>query len=123
MTSQARSPTRMARSTRKSTIKLLVDKDATAVAIKDGLDWLTHQVTEHDVGIVYLAGHGIVDERNRFYFLAADSDAQRLRATAVAKDDIADALDETCGQGASVSRRLPCRLDGQHRPAIDFRQQ
>ncbi len=80
------------------TIKLLVDKDATAVAIKDGLDWLTHQVTDHDVGIVYLAGHGIVDERNRFYFLAADSDAQRLRATAVAKDDIADALDGLAGK-------------------------
>jgi WD40 repeat protein len=79
-------------------IKLLVDKDATSVAIKDGLDWLTHQVTEHDVGIVYLAGHGIVDERNRFYFLASDSDAQRLRATAVAKDDIADALDGLAGK-------------------------
>jgi WD40 repeat protein len=79
-------------------IKLLVDKDATAVAIKDGLDWLTHQVTERDVGIVYLAGHGIVDERNRFYFLAADSDAQRLRATAVAKDDISDALDGLAGK-------------------------
>jgi hypothetical protein len=80
------------------TIKLLVDKDATAVAIKDGLDWLTHQVTEHDVGIVYLAGHGIVDERNRFYFLAADSDSKRLRATAVAKDDISDALDGLAGK-------------------------
>jgi Caspase domain len=80
------------------TIKLLVDKDATAVAIKDGLDWLTHQVTEHDVGIVYLAGHGIVDERNRFYFLASDSDSQRLRATGVAKDDIADALDGLAGK-------------------------
>jgi hypothetical protein len=79
-------------------IKLLVDKDATAVAIKDGLDWLTHQVTDHDVGVVYLAGHGIVDERNRFYFLAADSDAQRLRATAVAKDDISDALDGLAGK-------------------------
>ena len=45
-------------------IKLLVDQQATAVAIKDGLDWLTHQVTDRDVGIVYLAGHGIVDEQS-----------------------------------------------------------
>jgi hypothetical protein len=72
-------------------IKLLVDQQATAVAIKDGLDWLTHQVTDRDVGIVYLSGHGIV-ENTRFYFLAADSDANRLKATAVAKDDIADTL-------------------------------
>jgi WD40 repeat protein len=79
------------------TIKLLVDKDATAVAIKDGLDWLTHEVTDRDVGVVYMAGHGIV-ENNRFYFLAADSDAKRLRATAVAKDDISDALGQLAGK-------------------------
>ncbi len=79
------------------TIKLLVDQQATAVAIKDGLDWLTHQVTDRDVGIVYLAGHGTV-ENSRFYFLAADSDANRLRATAVAKDDVHDALDNLAGK-------------------------
>ena len=87
----------MAVSTPKSTIKLLVDQQATAVAIKDGLDWLTHQVTDRDVGIVYLAGHGTV-ENSRFYFLAADSDANRLRATAVAKDDVHDALDNLAGK-------------------------
>ena len=79
-------------------IKSLLDRAATGEAIKDGLDWLTHEVTERDVGIVYLAGHGVIDERNRFYFLAADSDAERLRATAVAKDDISDALDGLPGK-------------------------
>jgi WD40 repeat protein len=79
-------------------IKLLVDAQASAVNIKDGLDWLAHQVTDRDVGIIYLAGHGLVDERNHFYFLAADSDAKRLRATAVAKDDIAETLDGLAGK-------------------------
>jgi WD40 repeat protein len=78
-------------------IKLLVDQQATAVAIKDALDWLTHEVTDRDVGVVYLAGHGVV-ENNRFYFLAADSDAKRLRATAIAKDDISDALGQLSGK-------------------------
>jgi len=78
--------------------KLLVDRDATAVAIKDGLDWLTRQVTERDVGIVYLAGHGIEDQRSRFYFMAADSDANRLFATAVARDDISEALAGVAGK-------------------------
>jgi hypothetical protein len=78
-------------------IKLLVDGQATAVAIKNGLDWLTQQVTDRDVGIVYLAGHGMV-ENSRFYFLAADSDSGHLRATAVAKDDIHDALDNLAGK-------------------------
>ena len=80
------------------TIKLLVDKQATAVAIKDGLDWLAHQVTGRDVGVVYLAGHGVLDEHNRFFFLASDSDANRLKATAVAKDDIAETLDNLAGK-------------------------
>jgi hypothetical protein len=79
-------------------VKLLTDGAASAVAIKDGLDWLTKQVTEHDVGIVYLAGHGELDERNRFYFLAADSDYTRLRATAVARDDVADAINAIAGK-------------------------
>ncbi len=80
-------------------IRLLPDKEATAVAIKDGLDWLARQVTDRDVGVIYLAGHGVVDEKNnRFYFLAADSDADRLLATAVAKDDIATTLGELAGK-------------------------
>jgi WD40 repeat protein len=80
------------------TIKLLVDQQAAAGAVKDGLDWLAHQVTDRDVGVVYLDGHGILDEHNRFYFLAADSDPRRLKATAVAKDDIADTLDNLAGK-------------------------
>jgi WD40 repeat protein len=79
-------------------IKLFVDKQATAVAIKDGLDWLSHQVTDRDVGVVYLAGHGLLDEHNRFFFLAADSDPNRLKATAVAKDDISETLDNLAGK-------------------------
>jgi WD40 repeat protein len=79
-------------------IKLFVDKQATAIAIKDGLDWLAHQVTDRDVGVVYLAGHGILDEHNRFFFLAADSDPNRLKATAVAKDDIAETLENLAGK-------------------------
>jgi hypothetical protein len=98
------------------TIKLLVDKDAKSVVIKDRLDWLAHQVTAHDVGIVYLSGQGLVDERNRFYFLGADSDPERLRATAVAKDDIADALSNVPGKAllfldAAHARRLRRRRD------------
>ena len=78
--------------------RLLVDEQATAVAIKDGLDWLSTNVTDRDVGIIYLAGHGLVDAGNRFYFLAADSDPKRLKATAVAQDDIAATLAELAGK-------------------------
>jgi len=79
------------------TLRTLADGAASANAIRDGLDWLTKQVTNRDVGLVYLAGHGVLDERERFYFLAADSDTARLRATAVPREDIQDALNALAG--------------------------
>jgi hypothetical protein len=80
------------------TLRTLGDGAAGAGAIRDGLDWLTRQVTSRDVGLVYLAGHGVLDERERFYFLAADSDTARLRATAVPREDIQDALNALAGK-------------------------
>jgi WD40 repeat protein len=80
------------------TLRTLADTSAGASAIRDGLDWLTRQVTSRDVGLVYLAGHGVLDERERFYFLAADSDVARLRATAVPREDIQDALNSLAGK-------------------------
>jgi hypothetical protein len=80
------------------TLRTLPDGDATASAIRDGLDWLTKEVTSRDIGLVYLAGHGMLDERERFYFLAADSDTARLRSTAVPREDIQDALNALAGK-------------------------
>ena len=80
------------------TLRTLPDGAATARAIREGLDWLTKQVTSRDVGLVYLAGHGVLDERERFYFLAADSDTEQLRASAVPREDIQDALNALAGK-------------------------
>jgi uncharacterized caspase-like protein len=80
------------------TLRTLPDGAATARAIREGLDWLTKQVTSRDVGLVYLAGHGVLDERDRFYFLAADSDTAQLRASAVPREDIQDALNALAGK-------------------------
>jgi WD40 repeat protein len=79
-------------------VRLLPDDKATSNAIKDGFDWLTKQVTSRDVGVVFLAGHGMLDERERFYFLAADSEIERLRATALPREEIQDALDALAGK-------------------------
>ena len=63
----------------------------------DGLEWLTKEVSDRDVGLVFLAGHGEVD-RDRFYFLAADTNAERLRSTGLPREDIQDALDGLPGK-------------------------
>jgi hypothetical protein len=80
------------------TLRTLPDGAGNAKAILEGLDWLTKQVTSRDVGLVYLAGHGVLDERERFYFLAADSDLAHLRSTAVAREEIQDALNSLAGK-------------------------
>jgi hypothetical protein len=80
------------------TLRTLPDGAASASAIREGLDWLTRQVTSRDVGLVYLAGPGMLDERERFYFLAADSDIAHLRSTAVPREDIQDAVNALAGK-------------------------
>lgn len=64
-------------------LNVLTDAQATKVAVEDALEALNKQVTSRDVGLVFLAGHGIQDNRNAYYYLAADSDPNRLLSTAV----------------------------------------
>jgi hypothetical protein len=64
-------------------LNVLTDAQATASAIKDALEGLNKQVTSRDVGVVFLAGHGVQNNRNSYYFLASDSDPNRLLSTAV----------------------------------------
>ena len=97
------------------TVRLVTDGAATKAGILDGLDWLTKQVTSRDVGVVFLAGHGVLDESNRFYYLAADTSLERLRSTGLPRGDIQDALDalpgkamlflDACHSGAVAGRR------------------
>ncbi len=93
-------------------VRPLVDEEATAGGIREGLDWLTRSVTSRDVGVVFLAGHGVLDPQGRFYFLASDSDGERLRSTAVPKEDIRAALDALPG------RQTLLFLDACHAGAI-----
>jgi WD40 repeat protein len=79
-------------------VKILTDQEAKTGMIKEGLQWLTDQVTRHDVGVVYLAGHGETDARNRFWFLTADTDKTHLAATALSKEDLDVTLEALRGR-------------------------
>ncbi len=54
---------------RKIEVKLLTDEDADSVAILDGLTWLKRQVGQGDVGVVFLAGHGVTDPSGDYYYV------------------------------------------------------
>lgn len=79
-------------------VKLIVDGDATRASILDGLDWLEHAVTSHDIGIVYLAGHGWTDEHGDFWYLPADATPERARLLAVPNVEILRTMNALAGK-------------------------
>jgi len=62
-------------------LRLLTDAEASSTAVKRALTWLEKSATSRDVGVVFLAGHGLTDARNRYYYLTADADRKELENT------------------------------------------
>jgi hypothetical protein len=79
-------------------VKLLVDEQATKDNILDALDWLERQTTSKDVAILFLAGHGLNDRANNFYFLPVDVDIEHLKRTGVAFSDIKNTVSAISGK-------------------------
>ena len=48
-----------------------------------GLEWLGKEVTEKDVGVLFLSGHGANDDDGDYYFLPRDAEVGDLRYTGV----------------------------------------
>jgi WD40 repeat protein len=79
-------------------VKLLTDGQATADAVVDGLDWLQKQVTQHDVGMVFIAGHGVNDPTQGYTYLPVNADPDRLRRTGVPMDEFKKTLGNLPGK-------------------------
>lgn len=62
-------------------IRVLTDENATKDAILNGLDWIERQTTQHDVAMIFLAGHGVNDKNGDYYFLPATVSLDHLRAS------------------------------------------
>ena len=77
-------------------VRLLLDgpKDD----IEEGLDWLQHQVTSRDVGMFFLAGHGVNDSTNVYYFLPANAELDRLKRTGLIFSDIKTTMESIAGK-------------------------
>ncbi len=50
-------------------VKLFADENADSSSILDGLTWLRRQVSQGDVGVVFLAGHGVTDPAGDYYYV------------------------------------------------------
>lgn len=73
-------------------VKLLVNEEATEDGIQDALDWLEETTTQKDFVVLFLAAHGVNDEKGNFYLLPSDANPERLRSSGVAWDDFGDIL-------------------------------
>ena len=66
--------------------------------VLDGLYWLERETTSRDLAIVFLAGHGFIDAKQKFWFLTKDADLSRLRTTAISNDDLIDLISSAPGK-------------------------
>ena len=81
--------------------RVLLDRQATKAAVVDGLKWLSQKVTDDDVALVFVAGHGMNDAREGYYYLPADVDRRRMSQTGVKSSDIVDTLSRLPGRVAA----------------------
>jgi WD40 repeat protein len=72
--------------------RTLLNDQATRDGILDGLDWILQESTQKDMSIIFIAGHGMNDKRNNYYFLPHDADANRLRRSGVKWFDFQDVV-------------------------------
>lgn len=78
--------------------KVLTNAEATRGEILDGFDWLESEVTQRDVAVVFVAGHGVNDKRDNYYFLPHDANPEKLRRSGVQWSEFNSILQELPGK-------------------------
>lgn len=79
-------------------VKLLTDADADRVGILQGLEWLVKETTQHDVAMLFFAGHGLENTRGTFYYLPVEADDTNLRYNGIMKEDIKETVKTITGK-------------------------
>jgi WD40 repeat protein len=89
---------------RKVEVKLLADEDAESGAILDGLTWLQRQVSQGDVGVVFLAGHGVTAPSGDYYYVPYNARVENIagvmlptRGSSVPDTEISHTLKQLAG--------------------------
>jgi hypothetical protein len=89
---------------RKVEVRLLEEEKAESGAILDGLTWLKRQVGQGDVGVVFLAGHGVTDPGGDYYYVPYNAELEDVagvllptRSTSVPDVEISRTLKNLAG--------------------------
>jgi uncharacterized caspase-like protein len=76
----------------------LVNEQATRLAIIANLKWLSDTVGPGDIGMLFLAGHGINAETGQYYFLPYEGNHDQLQQTGLPEAAIRDTLGRMRGK-------------------------
>jgi tetratricopeptide (TPR) repeat protein len=84
-------------------VRLLTDESATVGSIRATLrHWLPQVSRPSDMVYIFFAGHGVIAEKSKGYFVAHDSDPQNLHATGLSFDEVNQALSDRVRGGLGV---------------------
>jgi hypothetical protein len=78
--------------------RVLTDAQATRQAVLDGLSWLAGAVSRSDIGVLFLAGHGVTEYAGQYYFLPYEAQHEKLEATAVPEGRLRESLGRIRGR-------------------------
>jgi uncharacterized caspase-like protein len=68
-------------------VRALLDSEATRGNILDALEWLEESAKSEDTAIIFIAGHGMSEDK-QFYFVPHDADDEKIRRSCVGFDDV-----------------------------------
>lgn len=80
--------------------KTVTGKAATRQGVRDGLQWLRGHVGSHDVAVIFVSGHKMVDNELNTYVLTSDvktDSTAQMRATSLPLADVQDAAEDLPG--------------------------
>jgi WD40 repeat protein len=78
--------------------RVLVDGQAKRDAVLAAFHWLSTAPARNDVAILFMAGHGLNATSGKYFFLPHDGREEELRTTAIAEDEIRNALRAVAGR-------------------------
>lgn len=95
--------------------RVLTDRAVTRAGLIQGLQWLEQSATNpNDVSVLYLAGHGMTDEQQTYWYYTADANDSNIRINGVSQDEIRKSLQrlqgkvlwflDTCHAGTAAKR-------------------
>jgi WD40 repeat protein len=78
--------------------RVRTDETATRDNVMDDLEWIQRQATQHDMVIVFFAGHGINDiVTGNYYFLPHDANMEAVKRTMIPGSEIHSTLAKLTG--------------------------